>query len=97
MPELWIPKHYRPKVIEKQTFVYFEDIKRHIIIPPTADARVPRGFQKFEISSAADIEKVSKRFAEQKARMFAQMDEATIERTEKRMGEIRTSLNYTLA
>jgi hypothetical protein len=39
---------------------------------------------------------VSKQFAEQKRRMFAQMDEKNCKRAEEYMGKVRASLHHTM-
>jgi hypothetical protein len=91
--EIWLPTPRAPK---EGPLVYFMNAAGEIRIPPVADVPTPQGWQRYEVRTAKQIEWLSKKFAEQKRRIFEQMDEENCKRAEAYFAKIRASLHHTM-
>jgi hypothetical protein len=84
-----------------------------LIVPPVAHAPTPKcrltarhershpgclcGYVRREVSGARELEKISKRYEQQKRDDFAKIDEAHYNRIAAKMKEIRSRLNHQMA
>jgi hypothetical protein len=104
------PSMRRNATIGADALVYFERVSDgRLIVPPVREAKAPVcrlpkphpedrnclcGYIRKEATSVQELERVSKRFEEQKRKEFAQVDEVHQRRIAAKMSEIRARLHH---